>query len=778
MIFRVFVSQVVSLLLEFSIYRFISATQHYRFASVAVGVALLGYGYSWIFVYVKERRGGGGGSVDFFSLFFPPAVALAVFSIYLIKVEPAHFLFTLSEIPRVFALFAFLSFPFGVSGAIIGGAFAHRRGKEFEIYAASMLGAALGALLWLLLARFVQAGNVLTLALLLSTAILPGLASPRIARIAGALIAVSAALFVSFLPYPMSDYKALSQLLNSGSAKILSEVHDIDGDYLLASSKRWHAFPGLSPSYGGSVPPQVFIFKDGDLVGWALEGASAGSEVVEYMLDSLPFLHPGKKLLLIGAGGTLPMNGISSLSRGREAIVVDGRYGLKRLFESSGFLPSSGIDFLAVAPHKYLLRGSEKFDLIYFTDVGTLSYSSVSGRPLGENYWLTVDVMEKTIERLADDGVLAFSGWSKIPLREEAKLVSLLREAAGRNDRGGLARNVIVAYGYSRFVLLAAFPSFREEFVESVERFLRRKGFSAVIEGKSLRGSYEDPRYSDAVGRLISPGGREIGSELFALEPPTFDRPYFFRFLRLSAVGKLREVLGSSWIQLVESGYLTLLLSVLVVTALGLVLVLLPSVVLLLARFPKRGRGFNFRFLALGVLCGAGFTLMEMIFIGRSSFYFDSPAAGFVVVLTLVFCGSGLGSLLGRKVVPGKHFPLITSFLLLFGFPFSVMPGSFFASAWMAGVFGKVAFTVFCFLTAVLLGTYFPQIVGEMESAMGGEGVAVLWGVNNFASVAGSLAAPLLTSSVGFAVSFGIATALYMGFTLLYRGTALQEGHL
>jgi hypothetical protein len=739
-----------------ALFRFLSIQHFHQFASVTVGIVLAGYGFSGLLVYLLGKRGDTFQQPVYYLLSFPAALALSILALYLVNVEPFRILVYPTGVMALTLLILTLTIPFALSGAIVGSSFSSMALSPYRVYALSMGGAGTGVLVWFLLSPLLPIKGILVANILLSLGAIPGKGKGHPIKAPLFLVSIFTAIFVLFSGQPLSEYKGLFQFLHLPGGKVEKKVQSIEGEYLLARSKTLHIFPGLSPRYAGKIPPQVFAFMDGNIIGWRLPPRSPHVEIYGYFPEWAVFLHKGESVLL----GGYSMGRYVSMAHDagfRRVVVSDDRRGFLKLGRSIKAGKENGMVTVPLSPHIYLEESKDMFDVIFIPDIGTLSYSMIGGKVLSENYLLTRECIATAFRHLKEGGIIAFSGWSKSPLREEGKLISLLKDVPDLRGGTPFTETLTLLYGYSRFVLIAAKGEFGKGFLSRLRQFIDKTGFSALIGDTHVTGDYKDSEYmKEAVSMIQGNGSRTP----FTLEAPSMNSPYFFRFFK---AGKAREVfhaLGLSSLLFFESGYLMLAASCTLVFILGVILILIPSIWLMRSLSSRRSEAS--RLLLLGIASGAGYTLMELIYIGRAPFYLGSYTMGFSIVVLIFLFFSGIGAYLGEIIIGNRYirfWPATLAMMAVALFPVLTLPSH--------GILGTLVFLVSSSLVALALGFYLPPVIASSRERAGAEGVVVLWGLNNFASLIGSLVTPLITINFGFYTAYIFASSIYIFYCLL-----------
>jgi hypothetical protein len=298
---------------------------------------------------------------------------------------------------------------------------------------------------------------------------------------------------------------------------------------------------------------------------------------------------------------------------------------------------------------------------------------------------------------------------------------------------------------------------------------MKKTGFPAIVKGRHIRGDYEDGQYVENILSLLRIGSGRKGSYPFFLEVPTLNRPYFYRFFKPAGAMEVYRELGRSSLVFFESGYLMLLLSLAVVAISGTLAILLPSLLVLYTYSREKASGF--RLLALGVLCGFGYTIVEMLLVGRASFFFDSYIEGFLVVVAVFLTSSGVGSIIGEKFVKGDGgtFLRISLVVVCLLFVVAVLPFLVEMGGHLSRWHEMVIFTALCVSISFFLGFYLPPVLARMQEEVGHQGLVALWGINNFSSLLGSLVTPVITVSFGFLTAFVGASLIYLLFAFLVK---------
>ena len=143
----------------------------------------------------------------------------------------------------------------------------------------------------------------------------------------------------------------------------------------------------------------------------------------------------------------------------------------------------------------------------------------------------------------------------------------------------------------------------------------------------------------------------------YAVAPPTDDHPFFFHFFKWQQTPEILQTLGKTWQPFGGSGYLVLVVLLILAVILSTGLIVLP---LLMA---KLGRGAGeqeskgkeaplhlraptpllVRYLLYFALLGLGFLFIEIPLLQRFILYLGQPAYAFAIVVSALLVAAGVG---------------------------------------------------------------------------------------------------------------------------------------
>ena len=703
-----------------------------------------------------------------------PAFDLAHRASLLVPLDPFLLLWDAGAWPAFFAHLALLAVPFLLAGLATGIPLAFAMERTGVVYAASFAGSAAGAAVALLALAALPAASLLRVptALGLAAALLV-LRSGATALSPARLVAAAAVLGVLVLPAPapvMSPYKDLAVALRLPEARVVAERSGPSGDYRALAAPGIHAAPGLSLRFEGELPLQVLVFRDGETAGVVPRlAAGAAPAYLAHVPSALAhrLVAPGD-VLLVGLRGT---EGILAAAAGgaRAVTVVEPAAELADLVlrdlapAAGGFPPGLSVDVRVSEARPFLARERRDLALVELGDVSSLTFASLGVHAAGESWLLTREGIRAALLRLGDRGLLAFSGWLKVPPRESVKALATIRAELEALGAAPAAERVIVVRGAGgTFAAVARRAPFDAAEREIVRRFCADEGFRVVWpeEPAGPGARPEDRAVAAAMREALAGGGAPEG--LFDLRPATDDVPYFHRFLRLGRIPEFRRALGAQWAPLVEWGVLFQVLSLPVSLVIAAALLVLP----VLRRGAARGRaGTLGGFAALGV----GYMLAELAWLKAGLLLAPSAAAATAAVLGGFTLFSGLGSALSARLDPGRGAPRLLPVALLLAIPGAFLALQAAAPALLrAGDAVRLGALIASLAgPAFLMGAPFPAALARLLARDPGAAPLAL-AVNGLLSVAGATLASLLALWLGLRATALAAAACYLVAAVLF----------
>jgi hypothetical protein len=262
--------------------------------------------------------------------------------------------------------------------------------------------------------------------------------------------------------------------------------------------------------------------------------------------------------------------------------------------------------------------------------------------------------------------------------------------------------------------------------------------------------------------RLILAGNREqfLSSYPLDVTPTSDDRPFFFHTTRLR--DQMQVAFGRT--MLFGNG-LSALMTLMAISAMLVVLFVIGP---LLIGGERPGRGWVAWLAYFGAL-GAGFMLLEVALLQRFVLLLGHPVYSLTVTLFSLLLGTGLGSLISRRIEPHRV-RAVTVRALTAAMIASVMAAVGLASLINVGIPWelplRIAFAVTLIVPiGILLGMPLPGGM-RLVAINRVDIIAWGWGINGAFSVLGATLAVFIAMNWGFSITL-CAAALMYGFAAL-----------
>ena len=772
---------------ELSLTRIFSVTMYYHFAFMAISIALFGLSASGVYVFLMRDRWR---NVPDERLLATHAFAYAIVTVLaltvLVKLR-VGLTYTPSNIAIMSVMYLLSALPFFAGGAAVSLAISRFRANVNAVYAVDLLGAGAGCLLLMpALNRLGAPGAIVASALLGSLAaacFAPPAARRRFAILATAFVAVVVA-------------------AGAAGAFTVSSTKGHENHPVLFS--KWNSFSrigvyeqpygawSLSDRYTGPLPQTRLMDIDSAAGTQILKfgGNLADVSYLQYELTALGYRLFGSPAapppapfdaLVIGTGGGRDL--LSALVFG--ATRVDGveinpiivNDVMRERFKaySGGIYDRPNVHVAVEDGRSFVRRSPHKYDIIQASLVDTWAATAAGAYALSENSLYTVEAFEDYLDHLTDRGVLSISRWVFDGLR----LISLAQEAGARRGWDPADRLAIVQHDKVATFILKKTPFTAPE-RKTLADAAAALGFNVLYMPGMTAPSFGDNR--DDYARLMRAPDRRAFYAQYPLDvtPTTDDRPFFFHttklrnhsfvapWFRLIGVPVERPENPGAW----ATGGLTALLVLLAISSFLIVLFILGPLA-----FTSRGAlgpGW-FRSLLYFACLGGAFMLIEVALLQRFVLLLGHPVYSLTVTLFSLLLGTGLGSVLSRRV-SGAHVrraaiyacAAVALVALLWG---SVLPAIVQAAiAWPLPL--RILLAVALMAPAgMVMGIPLPAGV-RLLAATQPELVAWAWGMNGALSVLGAILAVFIAMNWGFSVTLLVGALLYGMAALLMMRSA------
>lgn len=740
---------------ELALTRIFSVTMYYHFAFLAISIALFGLSASGVTIYVLRGRLAGRDTWQLLSVASLVHAAATLVSLACLVRIRVGLSYSPENLALMLAIYTLAALPFFTGGTVVSLAFSRLSERINVLYAADLLGAAAGCLALIPLLNWLGApGVVLTAAGLSIAAALcfaPATSRAPLA-IAGALLfgLPAAAQVAGAAPFDVADTKG-----HEGDTVLFSKWNSFSR---VAVYDRPHGDWSLSPRFTGSRGASLFMDIDSAASTPILKGTGKldDASYLRYELTALAYHlveRPGGfRALVIGPGGGRDL--LSALVFG--AAHVDGveiNPIIARDVMLGGFRDYSGgiyanpkVSVQVDDGRSFVRRSSASYDVIQASLVDTWAATAAGAYTLTENSLYTSEAFGEYLDHLSDDGYLTITRWVFDGLR----LVSLAQAATEARGLDPARHIAIVRYDRVATFLLKKTPFTPADVRRLVDvsgdlgfDILYAPGFPAV----------EPNDYQ----RLILASNRE---EFLATYPQDVratsdDRPFFFHTTRLR--DQLQTAFGRS--MLFGNG-LSALMTLMGISAVLVVLFIIGPLALSGGRPAAGWSGWLLYFGALG----AGFMLLEVALLQRFVLLLGHPVYSLTVTLFSLLLGTGLGSLIGRRVA-AERVRIVTLRALLViaavavASPFVLPRIIDMAIPWALSLRILVAVAMLM-PVGVLLGMPLPGGM-RLLAARRPELIPWGWGLNGAFSVVGATLAVFIAMNWGFSVTLMAGAAVY-----------------
>lgn len=403
-----------------------------------------------------------------------------------------------------------------------------------------------------------------------------------------------------------------------------------------------------------------------------------------------------------------------------------------------------------------IAEGRPPLDLVQMSAIDTWTALQSGAYMLAENFLYTQDAIDDMFAVLGDDGAVQITRFSQDS--EAIRLLATLRSAHERFGQGDFADCVACVPSYAYMSVLVKRSPFTPAELDRLDDFLRDGDYTIAYHPRMGLGNAVE-----AFIRSPDPAAL-LASAKVNLDPVSDDKPYFFNFTRWSDLGRASETLDSE-ITVSQGNPLFLF------GQLGLALVaslLLLGVPLALARLtgPSGASSGISIWPVAGYFAavGAGFIGVEVALMQKLVLMVGHPLYSVTVTLASMLLATGLGSYLSRRRFDGPTraiwvvpvgLALLLGLLSLFDHSLVRWGAPFPAAVRFALAAGIVA------PIGLLVGIPFAhglRLVERLDDRL----IPWAWAANAVATVVGSIATVIVSMNFGFRAVFLVATLLYV----------------
>lgn len=755
---------------ELLLTRIFSILMWYHFASLSIGLAMLGLGGGGVFSYLAKER-------------LDERLISKVYVLYLVILVLLHGAFfyinghpdelvpflsyfhqpyfqpfqrglfyslTPKMLLAIVIGYFFLMLPFFLAGIIISGIFKLFHNDAQKLYFADMSGAAFGSVFVALILNVLSPMSVLSLLVLIGTVFM--IANRNYKWYLYLLFIFAFFTFLAGAIYkkdelPIARGKVTKDIIwsdwNAFSRVVL---------YPLKGEERSNPF-GQSPYYNGYVPEQWGLLVDdtGYTTVSVEPNNEAEKEFFRWNLISLPYVLIKDSVLIIGPGGGKDINCARAMGVKESDITavelnplvvkaVDNILGdrTKKLYARVKSYVKEGRSFLEKDKNNY----------------GVLQATSVYGRippasgifTFAEDNLYTLEAFNTYLSRLKDGGLLALSRF--IYEQTVPKMIMLSLNALKNNNFVSPEKSIFLAKERGLAILLVKKGIFTAEEVKLLLNFCDEKGFTVLYDPY---GNY-DNLYSNLI---------KSPSQWQSYDIPKDDKPFYYY-----NVSK-KDFLSSMFFtndSFEEKGISVLKFFL----YLSLIFVFAITVLPLLIKSDKIKKNNSISLGAYFFSLGIGYIMIEIIFIKSFSLFLETPVYSMIFVTGSMLLSSAVGAYYSKSWLTYKSLKKVFMVLLLLIILMTFLQ-TMINKLLFLPIFVKIVIAVF--LLSVIgfsLGMPFPFVLKKIGLK---DEHLVAWGIalNSVSSVLGSFLCLISVVNFGFTNSFFVSGLFYLvAFLMLF----------
>jgi hypothetical protein len=776
-----FLVTLATLMHETLLTRIFSVTMWYHFAFVAISIALFGMTVGALIVYLLPGRFSASKTNDrliVFSLLFGVSIVLSFLTQLSVPFVPKW------SLPGVYSmafLYLVISVPFVFSGICVCLALTRFPQQVSRLYAADLIGAAIGAisLVWLL-NRIDAPSAVIAIAVLPCVAAFCFATTTRRSTLMKLSLAVAVVLMGStFVNAELfNHHKPLLRLTWVGGPADFPLYENSVPDY-----EKWNVYSriridkitptrftmgwGLSPTFG-EVPKEVqqynlAIDTGASTVLTHYSGDPKQIDHLKYDVTNLAnWVRSQANVLVMGVGGgrdllsalAFNQNHVTGVEINNQILHADNDV----FGDFTGHLDQNPrVTMVNDEARSYVARSKDRYDIIQMSLTDTWAATSAGAFALSENSLYTVDAWETFLDHLTPNGLLAVSRWYYVPEPVETyRLVALAMQSLKERGVSDARRHIYVAKAPNVMdvhvaTLLVSPSPLSDADLATLDRVTTDMKFDRVLTPTfALDSTFEGIAEAPDVNAFATNFRYDISA-------PTDDKPFFFQVVRPSDF--FRGNFHHS--KVLTQPFLTLMGLTIAVLVLTFLCIVLP---LLLTAKRVRLTGM-LPFLVFFGAIGLGFLFIEVSQMQRLTLFLGHPTYALSVVLFSLLLFSGIGSYATERIVKaGPHrvnlLPFVPLLVIL------VIIG--FATPTIAH-HAESAKTPVRILTAVALlapmglamGMPFP-IGMRVASAISDAPTPFFWGVNGATSVCASVLAMSIAQYQGISMAFWVGCVCYV----------------
>lgn len=734
---------------------------------MVISVALLGFGAAGTFLSLAKKFLIKNAERILPSLMILSGLAMAT-SVSIAQADAVRFdsylLFAdYSHLWKLLVTYLLFFLPFFLGALAIGIIFTKHINKIGTLYFANMFGSGLGGILavflmWVIFPQKLPA-VIAAIAFFSGILIVPTKQKTSFNIIISITVAVLSFFYISPTRLTISEYKGLSKTLNLPESKIVLKESSPYGLIEIVSTPHLRYAPGLSIKYPGIVSVDNAAFNNGEWIGPLISKEKESLDYLLYTTQNVAYAIKERKNVLILDAGTGKQIKIAVLNDAITVTSVEANKALTNLLEGElagqvdSLYQNKSLRPQNVSARTFLRSSHQKFDLISFPVIDAFGGSS-GLFSLQEQYHLTTEAFSEMLNLLNHDGMISLTTWIDYPYRNPIKILATSVEALSKGKVDNPEEYVAAIKNWNTITFLIKKDPLNSSEIDSIRDFCNQMNFDPVLlpgirdeERERFNNLQDKSIYSMFDSIFESKASREklYAEYPFNIRPATDNKPYFSQFLQWKTLPLLADLFGSQSVPFFEVGYLILYLTFIQISALAVLLVLIP---LFKIGFKE---GNKLRILLYFSGLGLGYLFIEIILIQRFTLYFGNVIYAATLVVCLMLVSSGFGSLVSQKITPKPYRIIVIVSLIII----SLIIYTLFLSGWLKTTIGfsLTVKIIFSFLLiappAFFMGMPFPLGL-RLISSKNDNLIPWAWGINGVFSVVSSVLATIIAVELGF----------------------------
>ncbi|KUO52669.1 MAG: hypothetical protein APF76_14355 [Desulfitibacter sp. BRH_c19] len=711
---------------EISLIRLFSTLMWYQFVYLAISIAILALGLGGILVYKIKNDNQlyydftAENILERSSLLLALSITAVIFIIY-----KAPF-FTLAS----YFYILLGSFPFIFGGMFLAESFHRFTRKSSYIYFADLVGSGVGSILIIMLLDNYSIA-VVSLFISLFALVAYFLLKPIPKSLTGVLSVLILGLILllsgSTLDRIIGNFSAYS-----GNAKMLGQINGNSKSVFTT----WNSFARTDVIETDSTEDKIVLI-DGSAASRMIpfDGDLNKVAYLKEEIGYLPFaVGDNSNSLVIGSGGGMDLV-LAKLAGIEDITAVEINKGsIEAVREFADFngriydLPGTRV--FNQDGRTFVTQNNGSYDVIYLSMVMTQAAETI-GYALSENYIYTVEAFSRYLNLLNTNGKLG------LVLHVESELQKAIATSVKALEDRGLSR---------------------EEAVNSIAYLNNNHGMDSHSRISYPLLIVKKEPFTKAEAEQLQLLADETGKEILHL-------PYLQPDKTLVSQNMSSWVVTDNSPFFYNSGGNTIPVTILLILA----------TIFFIGRKALRPYKEQFReptvkpFYNYFILLGVGFMLIEIPLIQVFILFLGNPILTFTLVIAAILTSGGLGSLLGAYL---KKLPVTVpaAFIVIYTLFLTFALSNIFVYFQGGTLQFKVLLTILIILPLGLaLGIPFPKGLIIMADRKNKDLIPLMWGVNGWTSVLGSILALIIAMMLGINWTLGIGALLYLIFIINYQ---------